>query len=125
MQFLIDECLHTSLAGVAHKAGFTADHVARAGLGGSKDWQIMDTVIRRDYVLVTNNRADFLALYRKHPMHPGLVILVPNVTPARQRELFGAVLIHIAERDPINSVIEADFAGDEVRCFEYPLAAEG
>lgn len=125
MRFLIDECLHTSLVGVAHKAGFTADHVTHLGLGGSNDRQIMETVIRRDYVLVTNNRTDFLALYRKHKLHAGLVILVPNVTPARQRELFSAVLTHIAERDLVNVVIEAEFAGDEVQCFEYPLAAEG
>jgi predicted nuclease of predicted toxin-antitoxin system len=124
MRFLIDECLHTSLVGVANKAGFTADHVTHLGLGGSKDWQIMETVIRRDYVFVTNNRTDFLTLYRKRLLHAGLVILVPNVTPARQRELFDALLIHIAERDLVNAVIEAEFVDDEIHCIEYPLAAD-
>jgi predicted nuclease of predicted toxin-antitoxin system len=125
MRFLIDECLHTSLVEVAHEAGFTADHVSHMGLGGSKDWQIMKTVLRQEYVFVTNNRTDFLTLYGKRRLHAGLVILVPNVTPVRQRELFDAVLIHIAKRDLVNAVIEAELDGDEARCREYPLAAEG
>lgn len=84
----------------------------------------METVIQQDYVFVTNNRTDFLALYRRRPMHAGLVVLVPNVTPARQRELFGAALKHLGGHDPINSVIEVDFAGDQIQCAEYPLAEE-
>jgi predicted nuclease of predicted toxin-antitoxin system len=62
MRFLIDECLHTSLTAVAHDAGFSADHVTHIGLGGSKDWRILEIVVREGYVLVTNDRTDFLAL---------------------------------------------------------------
>ncbi len=29
MKLLIDECLHTSLIGVAHEAGYLCDHVGR------------------------------------------------------------------------------------------------
>ena len=32
MRFLIDECLHESLVGVAHGAGFEAAHVNHLGL---------------------------------------------------------------------------------------------
>jgi hypothetical protein len=34
MRFLIDECLHESLVGVAHGAGFEATHVNHLGLSG-------------------------------------------------------------------------------------------
>jgi predicted nuclease of predicted toxin-antitoxin system len=46
----------------AHDAGFSADHVTHIGLGGSKDWRILEIVVREGYVLVTNDRTDFLAL---------------------------------------------------------------
>jgi hypothetical protein len=48
--------------------------------------------VERDYTFVTNNRSDFLALYRRTPLHAGLVIIVPNVEPALQRQLFEAAL---------------------------------
>ena len=45
--------------------------------------------IRSDeYTFVTNNRTDFTARYSREELHAGLVIIVPNVVPARQRELF-------------------------------------
>jgi len=36
MRFLIDECLHESLVGVAHGAGFDATHVNHLGLSGKR-----------------------------------------------------------------------------------------
>jgi hypothetical protein len=30
-----------------------------------------------------DNRSDFLELYNNAPLHAGLIIIVPNVTPAR------------------------------------------
>jgi hypothetical protein len=62
MKVLIDECLHTSLLTVAHEAGHACDHVNFLGLGGYKDWQLMAKIRAEDYTLVTNNRADFIAL---------------------------------------------------------------
>ena len=38
MRFLIDECLHESLVGIAHNAGFEANHVNHLGLSGKPDW---------------------------------------------------------------------------------------
>jgi hypothetical protein len=35
MRFLIDECLHESLVGVAHAAGYEATHVNHLGLAAS------------------------------------------------------------------------------------------
>lgn len=123
-KFLIDECLHTSLVELAHAAGHAADHVTHLGLGGAKDWQLMDTVFERDYTFVTNNRSDFLALYNRAPVHAGLVIIVPNVTPPRQRELFQAVLDHIGQGEIVNAVLEVDYLGGRIECREYPLPAE-
>jgi predicted nuclease of predicted toxin-antitoxin system len=88
VKLLIDECLHTSLVEVAHAAGHLVDHVNYLGLGSSKDWQLMATIRAQDYTFVTNNRSDFLVLHGQEPLHAGVIIIVPNVTPLRQRELF-------------------------------------
>jgi hypothetical protein len=65
------------------------------GLGGYKDWQLMARIRSEDYTFVTNNRTDFTALYAREELHAGLVIIIPNVTPSRQRQLFRAALAHI------------------------------
>ena len=120
-KLLIDECLHVSLLELAHAAGHVADHVTYLGLGSSKDWDLMKLIVERDYTFVTNNPLDFLALYRRTPLHAGLVIVVPNVKPALQRELFEAALGSINERDPVNTVIEVAYRGNEIECRQYPL----
>ena len=119
MKFLIDECLHTSLVTLAHAAGHVCDHVTFLGLGGHKDWRLMTRTLREDYTFVTNNRTDFAALYAKEELHAGLVIIIPNVTPSRQRDLFRAALLHIGKRDLINAVLEVSLAGDRATCREY------
>src|ERR1035441_6552263 len=119
MKFLIDECLHTSLVTLAHDAGHLCEHVNFVGLGGHKDWQLMNRIRRKDYTFVTNNRTDFTSLYAKEELHAGLVIILPNVTPSRQRELFRAALSHIGNRDLINAVLEVDLAGAMAACREY------
>jgi predicted nuclease of predicted toxin-antitoxin system len=120
-KLLIDECLHVSLLELAHAAGHVADHVTYLGLGSTKDWDLMKLVVEQDYTFVTNNRVDFLALYRRTPLHAGLVIIVPNVKPALQRELFEAALRLIDEGDLVNTVIEAGYRDDEIECRQYPL----
>jgi len=65
LKFLIDECLHTSLVQVAHAAGYVADHVNYLSLGGLKDWQLLPVIREREFTFVTNNAADFLALFDK------------------------------------------------------------
>ncbi len=101
-KLLIDECLHTSLLELAHAAGHIADHVTYLGLGSSKDRELVKFSVERDYTFVTNNRSDFLALYRRIPLHAGLVIIVPNVKPALQWQLFEAALGLIKIRDQVN-----------------------
>jgi predicted nuclease of predicted toxin-antitoxin system len=119
MKFLIDECLHTSLVTVAHDAGHACEHVNFLGLGGHKDWQLMAKIRSEDYTFVTNNRADFTALYGREELHAGLVIILPSVTPSRQRGLFRAALSHIGKRDLTNAVLEVDLAGTTATCREY------
>ena len=121
MKFLIDECLHTSLLQVAHAAGYMADHVNYLSLGGLKDWQLLPVIREREFTFVTNNGADFLALFGKEALHPGIVIIVPNVTPVLQRELFKAALDHIGARDLTNSVVEVKYVRDQIVCSEYAL----
>jgi predicted nuclease of predicted toxin-antitoxin system len=118
---LIDECLHTSLLDVAHAAGHVADHVNYLGLGTSKDWQLMATIRAQEYTFVTNNRSDFLVLHGHQPLHPGVIIIVPNVTPLRQRDLFSAAPKHIGTRDLTNTVVEAKDTGRRIVCSEYAL----
>jgi predicted nuclease of predicted toxin-antitoxin system len=111
VKLLIDECLHTSLVKLAHAAG----------LGSSKDWQLMATIRAQDYTFVTNNRSDFLALHGQEPLHPGVIVIVPSVIPPRQRELFSAALKHIGARDLTNTVVEVKYAGNRIECSEYAL----
>lgn len=120
MKFLIDECLHTSLVPLAHDTGHVCDHVNFLELGGHKDWQLMTRIQEADYTFVTNNRTDFTALYAKEKLHAGLVVILPNVTPPCQRELFRAALAHIGQRDLTSAVLEVDFAGVTATCREYP-----
>jgi predicted nuclease of predicted toxin-antitoxin system len=119
VKWLIDECLHISLLELAHARGQLADHVNYLGLGSSKDWELMEIVVERDYTFVTNNKFDFLTLYKKETFHAGLVVIVPNVTPTRQRELFNAVLDHVSSRELINTVIEVNFVRQQIECVEY------
>jgi len=106
---------------LAHEAGHLADHVVYMGLGSSKDWQLMAMIRERDYTFVTNNRSDFLGLYGKELLHPGVIVIVPNVKPAHQKELFKAALKHIGSRDLTNTVVEVKYKGNQIECMEYSL----
>jgi predicted nuclease of predicted toxin-antitoxin system len=121
LKFLIDECLHTSLVQIAQTAGYLAEHVNYLSLGGLKDWQLLPVIREREFTFVTNNGPDFLALIGKELLHPGLIIIVPNVRPVFQRELFKAALDHIGPRDLTNSVVEVKYAGERIVCSEYAL----
>jgi predicted nuclease of predicted toxin-antitoxin system len=121
VKILIDECLHTSLVEIAHVVGHAADHVAHRGLGGLKDWQLMRIIREQEYTFVTNNRSDFLDLHGKEPLHAGVIVIVPNVIPSQQRELFAVALKHIGIRDLTNTVVEVRFIGERIQCSEYDL----
>jgi predicted nuclease of predicted toxin-antitoxin system len=124
MRFLIDECLHESLVGVAHGAGFEATHVNHLGLSGKPDWELAGRIAKDEFTFVTNNRIDFIRLFGNIELHPGLIVLVPNVAPALQRALFDAAIQYLAGKEIVNSVIEVTLDGQEVRCIEYRLPTE-
>jgi len=122
MRFLVDECLHTSLVGVAQERGHEASHVTWMGLGGETDWNLMPRIVAGNFTFVTNNARDFRKLYAKEDLHAGLVIIVPQVTPSRQRALFDALLEALAADEMlINEVIEIVEEGGEAILRRYAL----
>lgn len=121
MRFLIDECLHTSLVAVAERRGHEARHVNWLGLSGETDWNLMLRIVAEDFTFVTNNARDFRKLYGRQPLHSGLVIIVPQVLPDRQRALFDAVLGEIGVEEPVNEVIEVELEDGEVVITRYEL----
>ena len=119
MRFLIDECLHTSLTDIAHKAGHEAYHVTRRGWTGLRDHQLRDLAIREELVFVTNNARDFRKLMGAVELHAGLIVIIPNATPAVQRELYERALHELVTlADMINKVVEVDLG--QVSIYELP-----
>ena len=121
MRFLIDECLHESLVGVAHGASFEAAHVNHLCLSSKPDWELAERIVKDEFAFVTNNRIDFLQLFAKMELHAGLVVLVPNVPPALQRALFDAVIRYLGGRELVNGVVEASLEAQRVKVQEYEL----
>jgi len=80
MRFLIDECLHESLVGLAHAGGFEATHVNHLGLSGRPDWALAERIIKDEFTFVTNNRVDFIQLFGKMDAQPGLIVCEPSVS---------------------------------------------
>jgi predicted nuclease of predicted toxin-antitoxin system len=123
LRFLIDECLHPTLADVAHGAGHEAHHVNFLGLASTKDHDLMPRILEGDFVFVTNNAADFRRLYQAQAIHAGLVIIVPQAPPTQQRALFLAAMEEIgSDNGLINEALEVLIDGDEVifNRYEWP-----
>jgi predicted nuclease of predicted toxin-antitoxin system len=126
MRFLIDECLSIDLVSIASQAGYEAQHVARVGKAGWKDWNVVRYASEGDFVLVTNNASDFRRLYATQPLHAGLVILIPNVNRSLQQRLFCGALDELARLgEPINRVLEVDIDGEDVTFSVYDLPPQG
>ncbi|MDH3474393.1 MAG: DUF5615 family PIN-like protein [Rhodospirillales bacterium] len=127
MKFLIDECLSPDLAHMARDRRFhESTHVTWLGLTSWKDWNIIRIAVDEDYVLVTNNAADFAKLYGLEELHPGLVCITASpeiMTLELQNRLFGLVLNDIAvDADLVNRVLEinADRDGVAIQRYEWP-----
>jgi predicted nuclease of predicted toxin-antitoxin system len=125
LKILIDECLHPSLVEVAALRGHEAYHVAHHGLAATKDWNLMPVIVEGDFVFVTNNARDFRRLYAAQPLHAGLVIVVPQLPPPLQRQVFDVVLDEIGGEDGIvNEAIEVTIDDGEVRIARYGWPAD-
>jgi predicted nuclease of predicted toxin-antitoxin system len=125
VRFLIDECLSVDLVSVAGQAGHEAQHVARVGKAGWKDWNVVRYASEGDFVLVTNNASDFRRLYATEPLHAGLVILIPVVGRELQGTLFRVALDELAVTgDPVNRVLEVDLDGEEISLTLYDLSQD-
>lgn len=126
MRFLIDECLSVELVEVAAQCGHEAHHVAHVGRAGWKDWHVVRYASEGDFVLVTNNAADFRRLYATASLHAGLVIIIPNVGRDIQRQLFRGAVDQLAMLgEPVNQVLEVDLDGGDVVFALYDLPAKG
>jgi len=120
LRFLVDECLHKDLVKIAHAAGYEAYHVVDFGKAGAKDYQLREIIVKEEFVFVTNNAKDFKRLLEKTELHPGLVIVVPNVRPSVQDELLRSALDEIAKLPSlVNKVLEI-WSNDDVRICEMP-----
>jgi len=123
VNFLIDECLHTSLVEVAAARGHEATHVNYRGLSGVQDWNLMAPIREGEFTFVTNNAKDFRKLYAQEEIHAGLVILIPNAPPTQQRALFDAVLDDLAATPGlINEALEVRVVEGEIEITRYELA---
>lgn len=124
MRFLIDECLTVELAREAERAGYEAHHVAHLGKASWNDWAIRDYAVNGDFILVTNNASDFRRLYAAIDMHPGLMIVVPNVVQKTQILLFREAMKRLARcNDMVNKVLEADISEENITLTIYDLSA--
>lgn len=124
MDFLFDECLHTSLVQLAVELGHNGQHVNWLGLSGTTDWKLMSVIRDGAYIFVTNNAADFRKLYAKEEVHMGLVIIVPNVRVERQRELFAAFCTEFGAAELMNSAVEIRLEAEEILFDTYDLPVE-
>lgn len=122
MNFLIDECLHTSLVAVAVERGHEATHVNYRGLSGVQDWNLMAPIREAGFTFVTNNAKDFRRLYAQEDIHAGLVILIPHVPPTDQRALFDAALDELAGAPGlVNEALEVAIVEGEIEITRYEL----
>jgi len=122
IRLLFDECLSPRLTSVAHRRGIEAAHVGHLGLLAEPDHRLMLAIVGGDWTFVTNNRADFVRLYRHIDVHAGLLVILPSVPLAEQRRLLEIALDAIAAtgNDPTNQLIEID-ADANVRMSEWPF----
>ncbi len=75
MKLWVDECLSPTLVQQANDRGYWATCNRDRNLLGVPDRALHKTVISEEAVFVTNDQADFVALYRQVDLHSGLLIL--------------------------------------------------
>lgn len=75
MKLWIDECLSPTLVERANQRGYWATCNRDRDLLGIRDDVLHKIVVDEEAVFVTNDEADFVALYQRLDLHTGLLIL--------------------------------------------------
>ena len=129
LKFLIDECLSPDLTEIIkNEYGCQAIHVPWLGTPprGHKAWKdpdIVERVISDDYILVTNNRRDFVAKYYPSSgmdIQPGLIIIIEKSNLEKEKHLFRIVMNHVESMDnTINKLVEIQANGN-IRVADWP-----
>lgn len=85
----------------------------------------MPVIIGGGYTFVTNNRRDFLRLYRLVDGHAGLVVILPSTRRNAQMAFFHAALdvIETLEACAFGQLVEVD-RGGRVTVERYPTIGE-
>ena len=86
----------------------------------------MQRIVAEDFTFVTNNARDFVKLFAGEPLHAGLIIILPQVVPSRQRELFEALLHELGPEELlVNEVVEISIDGHAIVISRYELPEAG
>jgi predicted nuclease of predicted toxin-antitoxin system len=93
----IDECLSPTLVEGANRRGYWATCNRNRDLLGASDKALHKRVIDEEAVFVTNDEADFVALYRQVDLHTGLLILPQTEKREAQWPLLDTVLDYIEQ----------------------------
>ena len=119
----IDENLSPSLVRTAYGFGHGAFHINHRGWSSLQDPEVLWHLLDEDLTLVTNNWDDFRPMLARTTVHPGAIVILPNVRRERQVELFSAALSAIRDHDPpldmVNTILEVDAHGTVVR-YSWP-----
>jgi hypothetical protein len=94
----VDECLSPTLVERANRRGYWATCNRDRSLLGVPDRALHKTVIDEEAVFVTNDEADFVALYRQVYLHTGLLILPQAEGREALWPLFDVALDYIERR---------------------------
>jgi len=135
-KLLIDECLSAELALLARERGHhEASHVLWIGKAGWKDWELKNTLLNEDWVLVTWNCKDFRGpksapgtkgVLADVSLHAGLVCIngPTGMDLDLQRNLFTVALEILNDApDLTNQVLEVSLndSGGEIEILRYEM----
>ncbi len=109
MKLWIDECLSPTLVARANRRGYWATCNRDRDLLGIADKNLHELVIDEEAVFVTNDEADFVALYKRVDLHTGLLILPQTDTRESLWRLLDVALDYIEQKARIAAETAAEW----------------